>query len=226
MNKTNIRFLALSLAGALGLILAANAPAAATELQVLQGNPSAKQLEDALAPKGSAAPASTVRFRGITLGNQKPAAAPAATTVAAPAPTAAPAAKPATTPAAAAAPAAGAPTQAVAAVAINIMFAFNSDQLTPQGRQILDNLGQALNSDRLKGNRFMLEGHTDSKGSDAYNQALSERRARSAMDYLVAAHKVDRARLVTVGKGESEPLDPANPERDINRRVQVMNLGS
>lgn len=222
MNKTNIRFLALSLAGALGLILAANAPAAATELQVLQGNPSAKQLEDALAPKGSAAPASTVRFRGITLGNQKPAPAPAATTVAAPAPATAPAqVQKAATPSAA-----GAPTQAVAAVAINIMFAFNSDQLTPQGRQILDNLGQALNSERLKGNRFMLEGHTDSKGSDAYNQALSERRAKSAMEYLVAAHKVERARLVTVGKGESEPLDPSNPERDINRRVQVMNLGS
>ena len=224
MKKTNIRFLALSLVGALGLILAANAPVAATELQVLQGNPSAKQLEDALAPKGSAAPASTVRFRGITLGNQKPAQAPAATTVAAPAP--APAAAPAPVQKTAAAPAAGAPTQAVAAVAINIMFAFNSDQLTPQGRQILDNLGQALNSERLKGNRFMLEGHTDSKGSDAYNQALSERRAKSAMDYLVAAHKVDRARLQTVGKGEGEPLDPSNPERDINRRVQVMNLGS
>lgn len=225
MNKIKSRFLALSLAGALGLILAAGAPASATELQVLQGNPSAQQLEDALAPKGSAAPASTVRFRGITLGNQKPAQAPAATTVAAPAPTpaAAPVQKAATAPAAA--PAA-AQTQAVAAVAINIMFAFNSDQLTPQGRQILDNLGQALNSERLKGNRFLLEGHTDSKGSDAYNQALSERRAKSAMDYLVTAHKVAPSRLQTVGKGESEPLDPANPERDINRRVQVMNLGS
>jgi len=225
MNKTNIRFLALSLAGALGLILAANAPVAATELQVLQGNPSAKQLEDALAPKTGAAPASTVRFRGITLGNQKPAQAPATTAVAAPAP--APAAAPA--PAqktAATAPAAGAPTQAVAAVAINIMFDFNSDKLTPQGKQILDNLGQALNSERLKGSRFMLEGHTDSKGSDGYNQGLSERRAWSAMEYLVTAHKVDRSRLQTVGKGESEPLDPSNPERDINRRVQVMNLGS
>ncbi len=225
MKKTNIRFLALSLVGALGLILAANAPVAATELQVLQGNPSAKQLEDALAPKGSAAPASTVRFRGITLGNQKPAQAPAATTVAAPAP--APAAAPAPAQKAATPPApAGATTQAVAAVAINIMFDFNSDKLTPQGRQILDNLGQALNSERLKGSRFLLEGHTDSKGSDTYNLALSERRAKSAMDYLVTAHKVDKARLQTLGKGEAEPLDPANPERDINRRVQVMNLGS
>ena len=112
------------------------------------------------------------------------------------------------------------------AVAINIMFDFNSDRITPQGRQILDNLGKALNSDRLKGNRFMLEGHTDSKGGDAYNLALSERRAKSAMDYLVAAHKIEPSRLQTVGKGKSEPLDPANPERDINRRVQVMNLGS
>lgn len=223
MNKTNIRFLALSLAGALGLILAAHAPvASATELQVLQGNPSARQLEDALAPKGTAAPASTVRFRGITLGNQKPAQPPAATPAAAPAP--APAAAPVAK--TAAAPAAVTSTQAVAAVAINIMFDFNSDKLTPQGRQILDNLGQALNSERLKGSRFLLEGHTDSKGSDTYNLALSERRAKSAMDYLVTAHKVDKARLQTLGKGEAEPLDPANPERDINRRVQVMNLGS
>jgi len=222
MTNTKNRFFALSLAGVLGLILAGQA--AATELKVMQGNPSAKQLEDALAPQQAP---STVRFRGITLGNQKPAKPPAATTVAAPA-TPAPAAQPA--PAVKTATTAPAPapkqTQAVAAVAINIMFDFNSDQITPQGRQILDNLGQALNSERLKGNRFMLEGHTDSKGSDAYNMNLSERRAKSVMQYLVNAHRVDPARLETIGKGESEPLDPANPERDINRRVQVMNLGS
>lgn len=212
MRNTTYGIFVLALAGAIGLALAAGPAAQATELQVLQGNPSAQQLEDALAPK-AAAPATTVRFRGITLGNQAPKQPATAATPAA-APGAQPAAQPATQ------------TQAVAAVAINIMFDFNSDRITPQGKQILDNLGKALNSDRLKGNRFMLEGHTDSKGGDAYNLALSERRAKSAMDYLVAAHKIEPSRLQTVGKGKSEPLDPANPERDINRRVQVMNLGS
>jgi outer membrane protein OmpA-like peptidoglycan-associated protein len=216
--KSNLSI--LSLAGAIGL--AVLGAASATELQVLQGTPSAQQLEDALAPKQAA---STVRFRGITLGNKAPAQPAPATPAAAPA-TQAPAApaRPATT--TVAAPADTRPVQAVSAVAINIMFDFNSDRVTQQGAAILDNLGKALNSERLRGSKFLLEGHTDSKGSDAYNLALSQRRAKAAKDYLVARHNIDSARLQTVGKGESEPLDPANPERDINRRVQIMNLGS
>jgi len=208
IDKT-FRLNLLALSAMIGLALAATA--GATELQVLQGTPSAQQIEDALAPKSAP---STVRFRGITLGGQKPAKPAPATQVSAPAQPATPAA------------AAAAPTQASAAVAINITFAFNSDKLSPQGQQVLDNLGRALNSDRLKANRFMLEGHTDSKGSDAYNQALSERRAKSARDYLVGKHNVEAARIEMVGKGESEPLDPSNTERDINRRVQILNLGS
>ncbi|MCK6453181.1 MAG: OmpA family protein [Alphaproteobacteria bacterium] len=206
MRIASFRLGLLALTATIGLSLASMTGAA--ELQVLQGTPSAKEIEDALAPKSAP---TTVRFRGITLGGQKAPQPAPATQAAAPAQ---PAAKPAT------------PTQATAAVAINITFDFNSDKLTPQGQQVLDNLGRALNSDRLKGNRFLLEGHTDSKGSDAYNMALSERRAKSARDYLVGKHQVDAARIQTVGKGESEPLDPANPERDINRRVQILNLGS
>jgi outer membrane protein OmpA-like peptidoglycan-associated protein len=216
--KTNL--FVLSLAGAISL--AFFGAATATELQVLQGTPSAQELEDALAPKAAA---STVRFRGITLGNQTPKQATPATPAAATA-TQTPAA-PASQTTKVAAPATDAkPVQAVSAVAINIMFDFNSDRVTPQGKEILDNLGKALNSERLRGSRFMLEGHTDSKGGVEYNQALSERRARAAKDFLVANHKIDAARLQTAGKGKGEPLDPANPERDINRRVQIMNLGS
>lgn len=216
--KSNLSI--LSLAGAIGL--AVLGAASATELQVLQGTPSAQQLEDALAPKQAA---STVRFRGITLGNKAPAQPAPATPAAAPA-TQAPAAQPRPATTTVAAPADTRPVQAVSAVAINIMFDFNSDRVTQQGAAILDNLGKALNSERLRGSKFLLEGHTDSKGSDAYNLALSQRRAKAAKDYLVARHNIDSARLQTVGKGESEPLDPANPERDINRRVQIMNLGS
>ncbi len=177
----------------------------AVELQIINGVPSAAQLEDALAPKQ---PASTVKFRGITLGNQAP--------------------KPASpgTPAAATATAPAQPIQASAAIALSINFDFNSDKLSPQGLQVLDNLGLALKSDRLKTMRFMMEGHTDSKGSDEYNQKLSERRAVAAMEYLIARHGIEPKRLSFAGKGEREPLDPKAPEAAMNRRVQIMNLGS
>ncbi len=193
------------IAAATGIAAAlAVGPGLAVELQIMHGVPSAQQLEDALAPKQ---PASTVKFRGITLGNQ-PAKPPAATTPAA----------------AAAAPAQ--PTQASAAIALSINFDFNSDKLTPQGLQVLDNLGLALKSERLRTMRFMMEGHTDSKGSDEYNQKLSERRAIAAMEYLIARHGIDPKRLSFAGKGEHEPLDPRDPEAAMNRRVQIMNLGS
>jgi outer membrane protein OmpA-like peptidoglycan-associated protein len=195
-------------AGMVGGMILASAPAGATELQVIQGVPSAGQLEDALAPRQ---PASTVKFRGITLGNQPPKAPSPGTPAAA----------------AGAAPAQPAPTtQATAAIALSINFDFNSDRLTPQGLQVLDNLGQALKSERLKSQRFMLEGHTDGKGADEYNQKLSERRAIAAMEYLIARHGIDPARLSFAGKGKREPLDPANPDAALNRRVQIMNLGS
>jgi len=65
-------------------------------------------------------------------------------------------------------------------------------------------------------------GHTDSSGSDAYNQTLSERRASAVADYL-AARGVQSARLATRGYGESQPkasnLDPAG--RSANRRVEI-----
>lgn len=203
MKIKRIRALGLALAGAIGLATSAQA----TELQILKGTPSATQLEDALAPKQ---PASTVKFRGITLGNQPPKPASGATQATAGGTTAAP----------------PKPVQATAAIAININFDFNSDKLTPQGREILDNLGAALKSERLRGSRFLLEGHTDSKGGDEYNQALSERRAVSAMEYLLARHGIEPKRLQFAGKGKREPLDPARPEDGINRRVQIMNLGS
>ncbi|MGQ0674697.1 MAG: OmpA family protein, partial [Rhodospirillales bacterium] len=185
---------------ALAVAMLAAGPAPATELQIMHGVPSAGQLEDALAPKQ---PAATVKFRGITLGNQPP--------------------KPASpgTPAAAAGAAPAQPVQASAAIALSINFDFNSDKLTPQGLQVLDNLGQALKSNRLKTQRFLLEGHTDSKGSDEYNQKLSERRAIAAMEYLLARHGIEPKRLSFAGKGEREPLDPANPEAEMNRRVNI-----
>jgi outer membrane protein OmpA-like peptidoglycan-associated protein len=80
-------------------------------------------------------------------------------------------------------------------------------------------------SDELADDRLMLEGHTDTKGAEDYNLALSERRAKAAGDYLRDIHGIGADRLSYACKGETEPLDPANPEGAINRRLEVRNLG-
>jgi len=69
--------------------------------------------------------------------------------------------------------------------------------------------------------RVEVAGHTDNRGSDSYNQTLSEKRANSVKDYLVG-QGVDVARLVAVGYGETKPLDTnRTPEgREVNRRVE------
>jgi OmpA-OmpF porin, OOP family len=126
------------------------------------------------------------------------------------------------------------PTPAVAAkppappapVAVSIQFDSNSDRLTREGQTIVDNLAAALKSDRLKTSRFRIEGHTDGVGSDALNDALSARRAKAVSDYLSKTHGIEPERLVAVGKGKRELIDPANPASGANRRVQLVNLGS
>jgi outer membrane protein OmpA-like peptidoglycan-associated protein len=112
------------------------------------------------------------------------------------------------------------------AVSMQLTFAFNSDKLSSQAEHTLNNLGKALQGEELKADVFRIEGHTDSKGSNAYNQRLSERRAQSVARYLVERFKIESKRLQSVGKGEDEPLNPNDPENPENRRVQIVNLGS
>ena len=111
--------------------------------------------------------------------------------------------------------------------AIEILFEFNSANLTPQAKTTLDQLGKALVSDELKQYCFVVEGHTDDVGGDAYNRRLSEMRAESAVSYLSDNFDVDSGRLVAVGLGESKPFDDNATEegRQKNRRVQVANVG-
>jgi len=117
-------------------------------------------------------------------------------------------------------------TAETATVAIKVTFATGSAQLTPEAIQTLDKLGQALKSQELASCCFQIEGHTDSVGSDAYNQDLSQRRAQSVAHYLSERYGL-KERTVTVGYGEQKPIaDNATDEgRQKNRRVQVVNLG-
>lgn len=102
----------------------------------------------------------------------------------------------------------------------NVLFDFDKTAIKPDGAKILDRLVAFMNENRDK--RVDLEGHTDSVGTDKYNQRLSERRAASVKDYLVK-HGVDASRISTQGFGESKPIadNKTADGRAKNRRVEV-----
>jgi outer membrane protein OmpA-like peptidoglycan-associated protein len=108
---------------------------------------------------------------------------------------------------------------------LNINFEFDSAALTSDGKVLVGNLGRALKDPRLAGQKFIIEGHTDGKGTDVYNKALSERRAETVRKELIAQHGADASRVEAVGFGKSQLLDKANAESWVNRRVKVVNKG-
>jgi outer membrane protein OmpA-like peptidoglycan-associated protein len=85
-------------------------------------------------------------------------------------------------------------------------------------------LGKALTDVNLRGSTFVVAGHTDAIGSEAYNQDLSERRADTIKRYLMDKFGIAGTDLVTVGYGKTKPKDPNAPLDPINRRVQVVNM--
>jgi len=110
-----------------------------------------------------------------------------------------------------------------AKIDLSIGFDFDSARLRDDSRPQLERLAEALRSERLAALRFRIEGHTDAQGTAAHNQALSARRAESVVAFL-ARQGVVRERLQPVGKGYTEPLDPADPKSARNRRVRIVTL--
>lgn len=116
---------------------------------------------------------------------------------------------------------------AAPSVNLNVDFATGSAELTPAAMHTLDSLGQALKDPKLAHDRFRIEGHTDTVGSPAGNQALSESRAKRVAEYLEDKFGIAPARLQPVGMGEQwllVPTPPQTPEAR-NRRVLVVNEG-
>jgi outer membrane protein OmpA-like peptidoglycan-associated protein len=107
---------------------------------------------------------------------------------------------------------------------LEINFEFNSAELTPKSAPQLNSLGEALTSSDLQGSIVMLGGHTDAKGSDEYNQRLSERRAETVKGYLIDKYKIPATNLVTAGYGESHLKNTAEPLAAENRRVEIVNM--
>ena len=75
-------------------------------------------------------------------------------------------------------------------------------------------------------NNVLIEGHTDSRGSPAYNKKLSEERAQSVYEILVLKYGVDQKRLKAVGYGEGKPIadNRTDSSREQNRRVEIIIL--
>jgi outer membrane protein OmpA-like peptidoglycan-associated protein len=107
---------------------------------------------------------------------------------------------------------------------LEITFEYNSATIAPNAMSQVTALGKALSSPDLKGGTFIVAGHTDGKGSDTYNQGLSERRADAVKRYLAENYGIEAGNLVTVGYGKSQLKDSSNPFAAENRRVQLVNM--
>lgn len=174
-------------------LVSSAAGAFADDVKSLRGKPTSSQILDALSPVKVA---HGMRTRGLSLGSGEAAAVQAK-----------------------AAPAESEPR----ALDLDIKFEFNSGLLSQDGKDVLDQLAEALKSDALSGVKsIILEGHADAKGNPAYNKVLSLRRAQSARNYLASKHGIPYKKVNALGKGSSEPVDPNNPEDEVNRRVRVI----
>ena len=135
--------------------------------------------------------------------------------VQAPAPVAAPAP----------APAPQAPAASKVTYAADAFFDFDKSTLKPAGKAKLDDLVGKVKGINLE--VIIAVGHTDSVGSDAYNQKLSVKRAESVKAYLVSKG-IEKNRIYTEGKGESQPVadNKTKEGRAKNRRVEIEVVGT
>jgi photosystem I P700 chlorophyll a apoprotein A2 len=109
----------------------------------------------------------------------------------------------------------------------DVLFDFDKADLRPEAQESLRKVATVIAAN--PGRPIRIEGHTDSKGADAYNQALSDRRAASVKSWLANDGGVEAARISTVGLGETRPKVPNekpdgsdDPEgRQQNRRVEI-----
>jgi outer membrane protein OmpA-like peptidoglycan-associated protein len=110
------------------------------------------------------------------------------------------------------------------AIDLEVPFQLGSAELTDVARRQLDALAEAMRAPELADSRFLIAGHTDATGAADYNKALSERRARSVLRYLVEIHGVTETRLLAAGFGEERLKNAGQPEAAENRRVEVVAL--
>jgi OOP family OmpA-OmpF porin len=110
-------------------------------------------------------------------------------------------------------------------LAADVLFDFDKSVIKPAGKDRLDDLAAKVKSINLE--VVIAIGHTDSIGSDAYNQKLSVRRAESVKAYLVSKG-VEPNRIYTEGKGKKQPVasNKTKDGRQKNRRVEIEVIGT
>jgi len=110
-------------------------------------------------------------------------------------------------------------------LAADVLFDFDKSALKSEGKAKLDDLAQKIRGINLE--VVIAIGHTDSIGSDAYNQKLSVRRAESVKAYLVSKG-IEPNRIYTEGKGEKQPVasNKTKEGRAKNRRVEIEVIGT
>jgi len=110
--------------------------------------------------------------------------------------------------------------QLVVTFPANVTFDVDSSTIQPGFYRTLDDVSASLN--RYPSSYLDIVGHTDSTGSDAYNQALSERRANAVANYF-RSRGVEPARIAAYGMGESQPIasNATDYGRQQNRRVEL-----
>ncbi len=112
----------------------------------------------------------------------------------------------------------------------NLYYDFNKWDIRPEAAKNLDKLATFLKDN--PGLKFELGSHTDSRGSDPYNLTLSEKRAKSAVDYMVANCGVDPEAITSKGYGETQLINKcddgvvcAEPQHQLNRRTEIKITG-
>ena len=113
-------------------------------------------------------------------------------------------------------------------LATDILFDFDKAEILPKAEETLKQVAKVI-QEKAKG-VVSIEGHTDAKGSDAYNQKLSERRASAVKEWLVKKEELKNVKFMTRGFGAKKPVVPNtkpdgsdDPEgRQKNRRVEVI----
>lgn len=108
---------------------------------------------------------------------------------------------------------------------VQIDFDYNSDRIMPRSYEAIGAIADALHTPYLMGQKFVIIGNTDAKGSREYNLGLSMRRANAVREALATTFRVPASQLYAVGLGEENPADPAQPDAAVNRRVQLINIG-
>ena len=113
-------------------------------------------------------------------------------------------------------------------LAADVLFDFDKADILPKAREALKQAAMVI-QDKAKGT-VRVEGHTDAKGSDTYNQRLSERRANAVKDWMISKEGLKSVNFATSGFGARKPVAPNtkpdgsdNPEgRQKNRRVEII----